>query len=88
VIGTGLDPSDVAVADLFSDDVDQRFGILVTKEGRAYQFVLELGGHGDPRQRLQDVQVSEWEEIVSDEVRARYARVIEPGFHFLQRERE
>jgi hypothetical protein len=88
VIGVGLDPSDVAVADLFSDDVDQRFGILVSADGRAYQFMLELGRRGDPRQRLQDVQVSEWEEIVSDDVRTRYARVIEPGLQFLKRKKD
>jgi hypothetical protein len=46
VVAADLDPRPVAVADLFPDDVDQLFEILVTLDGRAFKFVLELGPPG------------------------------------------
>jgi hypothetical protein len=84
VVASNLDPRHVAVADLFPDDVDQLFGILVALDGRAFKFALELGPRGDLRRRWEEVQTSEWEEITSTDLRDRYRRVIDPALQSLQ----
>lgn len=48
-MGLGIDPNDVIVADLFSDDTDVKFGIAVVRTGEAIAFALEYSGHGANR---------------------------------------
>jgi hypothetical protein len=41
--GYGVDVEPDVLADLFPDDVDQEFGVLVTTERRVFTFVLFYG---------------------------------------------
>jgi hypothetical protein len=41
--GYGVDVEADVLADLFPDDVDQEFGVLVTTERRVFTFVLFYG---------------------------------------------
>ena len=51
----GLSPEDVAVGDRFSDDSDKDFGVLLTKDGDEFSFVLQFLGKGRVAADLQSI---------------------------------
>ena len=59
----GVDVNADVLADLFPDDVDQEFGVLVTAARRVFTFVLYYGRRGDLRAQVDDAVIGEWTEI-------------------------
>ena len=58
----GLDPDAVALATFFPDDGHLHFGIVVTAEGRVFEFDFVYEGPGDIRTSVANAVLSEWEE--------------------------
>jgi hypothetical protein len=61
--GYGVDVEADVLADLFPDDVDQEFGVLVTTERRVFTFVLVYGRRGDLNTQAAEAVIREWNEI-------------------------
>lgn len=61
----GLDSQKVVLADLFPDDVDQEFGVLVTQDRRVIQFVVHYGRLGDINRQTAEATIGEWSDISS-----------------------
>lgn len=59
----GVDPTLDVLADLFQDDVDQEFGVLVTTNKRVFTFVLHYGRRGDLRKMAASAIISDWCDI-------------------------
>jgi hypothetical protein len=59
----GLDPTRDVLADLFPDDVDQEFGVVVTTEHKVFIFVLHYGRSGDLKQQAADAVIGDWSDI-------------------------
>lgn len=59
----GVDPQRDVLADLFEDDVDQEFGVLVTTTRRVLTFVVHDGRHGDLKKRASQATVHDWADI-------------------------
>ena len=55
----GLDPDRIALADLFPDDTDTEFGIVVTPELQVYEFDL-VYGKGDLNQQAASAIITDW----------------------------
>ena len=60
-----VDPQAAVLADLFPDDVDQEFGLLVTQDHRVIEFVVHYGRGGDLKQQAADATIGEWKDITS-----------------------
>ena len=61
----GLDPGQVALANLFPDDTNMEFGIVVTPDGRVYEFDLTYG-KGDLRRQAVTATISDWRDRTAD----------------------
>lgn len=59
----GVDVGTDALADLFPDDVDQEFGVIVTARRRVFTFVLHYGRRGDLKSQVADAVIGDWSEI-------------------------
>ena len=59
----GDDPQTDVLADLFEDDVDQEFGVLVTATRRVFTFVLHYGRCGDIKTQVADAVMRDWDDI-------------------------
>ncbi|MET9312340.1 hypothetical protein ABZX12_10960 [Kribbella sp. NPDC003505] len=60
----GVDLEGDVLADLFPDDVDQDFGVIVTVDRRVFTFVLLCyGRRGDLKAQLADARVGDWTDI-------------------------
>ena len=57
-----FDPRTVALATLFTDDVDLEFGILVTTEGRVFEFDLRFDREGDLKAQVAAASFTAWTE--------------------------
>lgn len=62
----GLDPDTVALATLFPDDVAQLFGIVVTPEGRVFEFDLDYLDPETRTGRIANGVLCRWEETSVD----------------------
>lgn len=60
-----VDPQTAVLADFFPDDVDQEFGVLVTRDRRVIQFTVFYGRPGDLKQQAADATIGEWKDITS-----------------------
>lgn len=59
----GADPQGDVLADLFEDDVDQEFGVLVTATRRVLTFVMHYGRRGDLKTQVADATLHDWRDI-------------------------
>jgi hypothetical protein len=60
-----VDPNTAILADLFPDDVNQEFGLLVTADRRVIEFVVYSGRLGDLKRQAADATIGEWKDITS-----------------------
>ena len=60
-----VDPQTAILADIFPDDVDQEFGLVVTQDRRVIQFVVHYGRLGDLNRQAADAVIREWNDITS-----------------------
>lgn len=60
-----VDPQCVILADLFPDDVDQEFGLLVTQDRRVIEFVVHYGRLGDLQRQAAEAIIGDWNDITS-----------------------
>jgi len=60
----GLDPAKVALANLFPDDSNMEFGIVVTGDGGVFEFDL-IYGKGDLNQQAATAFIAEWRDRTS-----------------------
>ena len=63
LIVQGADPQTDVLADFFSNDVDQEFGVLVTTARRVFTFSMHYGRRGDLNAQVTDASIHEWNEI-------------------------
>jgi hypothetical protein len=64
LVGQGRDPQTDVLADLFEDDTDQEFGVLVTgTPRRVLTFVMHYGRRGDLKTRLGEATLHDWQDI-------------------------
>lgn len=60
----GDDPRTDVLADLFEDDVDQEFGVLVKASSRrVLTFVMYYGRRGDLAAQAADAVIRDWQDI-------------------------
>ena len=60
-----VDRQTATLTDLFPDDVDQEFGVLVTQDGRVIEFMIYYGSRGDLKQQASEATIGEWKDITS-----------------------
>lgn len=60
-----VNPQTAILADFFPDDVDQEFGLVVTKDRKVIQFVVHHGRLGDLKRQAADAVIGEWNDITS-----------------------
>ena len=67
-----VNPSDAAVGFLYPDDVKLEMGLIVARDGRAFQFALEwwYDEEGNEIPSPDHAWVSEWEELVPSKISA------------------
>ena len=58
----GLDVEADVPADLFPDDVDQEFGVIVTDKARVFTFVLYCSRQGDLMAQAANAAIGDWDE--------------------------
>jgi hypothetical protein len=58
-------PADFRPRNLFPDDVDQEFGVVVAKDGRVIEFVLYHGRGGELHRQVEEAVLGEWKDITS-----------------------
>jgi hypothetical protein len=71
------------LADLFPDDVDQEFGVLVTTERRVFTFVLFYGRGGDLNVQAGQALIREWSDITAWWQASLYQASITDALHML-----
>src|SRR5687768_6039119 len=82
--GEGIDPNGTVIADLFGDDVNQEFVVLVSRDGRVFTFDFVSPLPGWPkRARDKGVVVGHWSERSSAEERFPYEQAIQTGLELL-----
>jgi hypothetical protein len=54
-----VDPQAAILADFFPDDVDQEFGVVVTRDRQVIQFVVKYGRLGDLQRQAADAVIDE-----------------------------
>jgi hypothetical protein len=59
---SGIDVDRAVLAQLFPDDVDQEFGVLLAGDGRVFTFVLHYGG-GDLNTQVRTSVLASWTDI-------------------------
>ena len=60
---SGINVKTDVLADLFPDDTDQEFGVVVTHARRVFTFVLHYGRSGDLTRQAAEAVVSDWSDI-------------------------
>jgi hypothetical protein len=63
LIAQGADPQTDVLADFFSNDIDQEFGVLVTTARRVFTFSMHYGRRGDLNAQVAGASIHEWNEI-------------------------
>jgi hypothetical protein len=61
----GVDVASDVLADLFPDDVDQGFGVMVTADRRVFTFVFHYGRKGDLKTRAATGFLWDWTDLTS-----------------------
>jgi hypothetical protein len=61
--GFGVDMQAAVLAQLFPDDVDQEFGVIVTPGRAVFTFVLHYGRHGDLKAQVEAASISALNDI-------------------------
>lgn len=59
----GIDAESDVLAELFSDDVDQEFGVVVTTGRQVFTLVLQYGRTGDLRAQAAAAVLADWTDI-------------------------
>ena len=83
----GIEPEDVAVGTLFPDDPSMEFGVVVSKDGRAFAFDFDF--LKDPQGNRISSRADAWVvnfRRLSNEERETYERPIRTALWFLSRE--
>jgi hypothetical protein len=75
----GIAPEDGAICDLHDEDVSREFGLIVTRQDRAFWFYFDFRRDESGRETaLEDARVIEWREL--DNARKdRYEKELEAG---------
>jgi|APMI01.1.fsa_nt_gi hypothetical protein len=60
---SGIDVHRAVLAQLFPDDVDQEFGVLLAGAGRVFTFVLHYGRRGDLKTQARTSVLASWTDI-------------------------
>lgn len=58
-----IDPNTAVLADFFPDDTDLEFGVLLTPEGRVYEFDFTYGPRGDIKSKSATAVISDWSDM-------------------------
>lgn len=72
--GLGIDTQTALLAQLFPDDVDQEFGVLVTNDRHVFTFVLHYGRRGDLNTQLAMATIPNLDDISDDWQTSPYRR--------------
>ena len=80
----GLDPDHVAIADLFPDDTDMEFGIVVVPDGQVFEFDL-VYGRGDLNTAAATAIIGDWRDRTDSWRDSPFRPQIESAFRFLDR---
>jgi len=72
----GVDVETVMLAQFFSDDGDQEFGVLVTPACEVFTFVLYLGRRGDIKTQLSTAEIADWRDISGTWETSAYRRYV------------
>lgn len=72
------------LAELFPDDVDQEFGIIVTTSRKVFTFVLHCGRSGDLKTQAATAVIADWTDISSRWEASPYASNIRDAFEMLR----
>jgi hypothetical protein len=59
----GVDVGTAVLAQLFPDDVDQEFGVLLASDRSVHTFVLHYSSQGDLAAQLRGAKIHEWTNI-------------------------
>lgn len=59
----GIDPDAAVLADFFPDDTDLEFGVLLTPDGRVYEFDFTYGPRGDIKTKSSTGVISDWRDM-------------------------
>ena len=82
----GDDPQSDVLADLFEDDVDQEFGVLVTGGGRVLTFVLHYGRRVDLKTQVVDAVIRDWNDITDWWQASPYRENVAEAMHMLDKD--
>jgi hypothetical protein len=81
----GVDISTDILADLFPDDVDQEFGVVVTKERKVATFVFHYGRQGDLKAQAATGTIHYWNNISAWWQASPYRAQVEDAIGLLDR---
>jgi hypothetical protein len=70
-----VDVGTAVLAQLFPDDVDQEFGVLVS-DGRVFTFVMHYARRGDLSEQLRNAAIHEWTDITDHWESSPYRRYV------------
>lgn len=86
----GIEPRDAAVGTLFQDDVRMEFGILLSRNGRAFQFTFDFlrDPEGNEIRSPADAWIQLWKELSEDARQLRYSGAIAAAGAVLRRDAE
>jgi hypothetical protein len=82
----GVQPSEVVLADLFPADTDMEFGVVLTSDGRDYEFDL-VHGRGDLREQAASAVIADWRDGTEWWRDTPHRAEIEAAFRLLEAER-
>lgn len=71
-----VDVKTVVMAQFFSDDGDQEFGVLVTPTGDVFTFVFYWGRRGDLKEQLRTARIADWRDITGTWETSPYRRYV------------
>lgn len=78
----GVDPDVDVLADLFTDDVDQEFGVVVTTDRRVFTFVLARVA------TPAEAELDEWQNITTWWDATPYSRVVSEALELIRQPSE
>lgn len=73
------------LADLFPDDVDQEFGVMVTADRQVATFVFHYGRKGDLKTRMATGTLRDWSNITEWWEASPYRRQVAEAFALMDR---
>jgi len=81
----GIDIQQDVLADLFPDDADQEFGVVVTTDRRVFTFVLHYGRKGDLKAQAASAVLADWTEISTRWESSPYAQNVRDAVELIAR---